>query len=500
MALPILRLGEGRRPPEPEGAGLWQIPGASSRSGFLNLSIALIGAVLGVASVAWLASPYPALALVPSLGVILLLVLARFPALGFYFLVGYIPFQNYTTLLVVGDQDSFTIQKVIGSALIFALLISAILKKRSMEPLRSNLWPWLVGFWVSSLLSFILSDYPVPAASELRRQFLDLVYFTLALVFLTDQRVLSRNVPAVIVATVVVSALLSLVAYAGHIDSLSLTVQHGEDFWRGQGGSHDPNLFSSIVVFTLPLLVHWFHTTTHGGSRAAIFVFGAICIAAIVVTFSRGGLLIFAVAAIMIFIEYMGKLRPRHLGFFALTATVALIGFVVLVPQSYWERQSTTFSKSDIKTDYSLSRRISYLVVGWEEFKERPILGAGPGTFAELYGATPYAQIYAEDETELKRVAHNTYLSTLVSTGLVGFLFFVGALVVAWRNYLRAEALFAKAGNDRMLSLTKAFKISFLTFLLTFVALSAENEKFFWLSLGISQAVLTVAKRRPEAG
>lgn len=466
---------------------------------FRGAGVGLFGLLFGVLSVGLLATRHPVLALVPCLALPVLIYLARSPEAGFYFLVGYLPFQNYTTLMMVGEYDFFTIQKFVGAWVILVLALAAIANKRPTVNLHSNLWVWFAGLWLTGFVSLLFSEYRLVSSNELRRQLVDLLYFTLSLAFLSRKDLYSRKIPVLIVTTVTASALLSIYGYVFHVDKLSLNVLQGEDFRRAQGGSHDPNYFASIIVFSMPFLVHWFHTSKRILVRALTLVLAGIGVTAIVITFSRGGFLIFAAFAVIAAFEYMRKLRPKHLGFFTFIAAAAIVFLAVFVPRSFWERQRTTFTASEIKTDYSLSRRLSYLVVGWEEFKKRPLLGAGPGTFGELYGSTTIAQVYTNEESELKRASHNSYLSALVGTGIVGLFFFMAVIVVAYRNFLRAESLFLKAGDDRMVSLTKAYKIAYLTLLITFFTLNAQNQKYFWLSLGFSQAALFLAKGWPAA-
>lgn len=466
-----------------------------------SVSFLLFACAMGGLSVALLTTRHAYLALVPAVALLAFLYLGRATEVGFYFLVAYLPFQNYTTILDVGGYSFFTIQKVVGAWLVLVLVLSVLLNKRFTFNLRSSLWLLFAGFFVTGLFSFLLSEFRVVAANELRRQLLDIVYFGLSLVILSRPAVFEKKIPAVVVASVTASALLSIFGYVFNVQGLSLNVIQSANVMRGQGGAYDPNYFASIITFSIPFLMHWFLNTTRLLPRLGIMLLAGIGTVAIILTFSRGGFLIFIISLVLIAIEYVGRLRPRHLGFFTISIAAAIVGIALFVPRSYWERQRTTFSPAEVKSDIALSRRLSYLQVGWEEFLKHPVLGAGPGTFHELYGRTTIAQSFTDDESKLKRAAHNSYVHTIVGTGIVGFLFFVGMIVVGYRNFLRAERLFRAAGDHVMVSMTKAYKISYITLLITFFTLNAQDHKYFWLSLGFSQAAVFLAEsRRGRAG
>ncbi|HIE54961.1 MAG TPA: O-antigen ligase domain-containing protein [Chromatiaceae bacterium] len=84
-----------------------------------------------------------------------------------------------------------------------------------------------------------------------------------------------------------------------------------------------------------------------------------------------------------------------------------------LVPQTSIDRLSTT---SGELTEGDLNGRRQLWEVGIEAFLERPITGAGSGVFKTIADG---------------KVAHNTYLSILTETGIIGLLFFAIMIVTA---------------------------------------------------------------------
>jgi O-antigen ligase len=93
------------------------------------------------------------------------------------------------------------------------------------------------------------------------------------------------------------------------------------------------------------------------------------------------------------------------------------------------------------------SFRLPAYAVAWDMFRERPLLGVGPGSYRALY--MPYKIQLDVRRPEWIRVghqsfgqAHNDHLQILAETGLPGYLLFLGALVFL------ARLSFARSGLD----------------------------------------------------
>jgi O-antigen ligase len=83
-------------------------------------------------------------------------------------------------------------------------------------------------------------------------------------------------------------------------------------------------------------------------------------------------------------------------------------------------------------TRQSASMRTSFTYVSWQMFQDRPIVGFGFGQFASA--KLPYLTDRSVDlnlETIRTYVHHNTFLSILTETGLVGLGLFL-ALLLSW--------------------------------------------------------------------
>lgn len=148
--------------------------------------------------------------------------------------------------------------------------------------------------------------------------------------------------------------------------------------------------------------------------------------AAIYCTYTRSAWLAAAGAlAVLLAVRLQGAWRH-------LILTGSLVA-VVLVAVTQWDHilgfQRET-SASD--TRHSVSQRTSFAYVSWRMFQQRPILGYGLGQFYEAK-KTFLADRSRDYELESIRGLqhHNTFLSLLTETGMVGLALFL-AVLVAW--------------------------------------------------------------------
>jgi len=442
--------------------------------------------LVGGSAALLLCTPYYLLAPVPALALLVVLLLGCKPQLGFYLMLFSIPIDQYRTLSAT--FPSLTLTKVLGILLV-AILCFRVVVQRQRLPLKSKLWAPLGLFLVVNLLAFLFTRYPETAMNELRQIVTALVFFALALVLIRRQDFFGA-VPKVIVLSISLGALLSLYGYvfndplfAVHVDAGSLK--------RGVGASNDPNLFSLSLLFAMPLLLHY---ALHGRGLwrlLAVALFGLNALA-LVLTFSRGGALNFAVLLALLFWEHRKYLRPRYIGLLASTVMAAAMITLLLTPAAYWERQRTVTDTSDS----SISRRMDYIVVAWDAFRDHPLLGSGPGTFIDCWGEAVVAgKVEKGESRNYRRPAHNTYLEVLVGSGVLGLGFYLLVVLWALQAFVRSQGVLLREGDESGASLVGAFKVAFLSVLFYFLILSAFYHKFFWVSLALSQLALHFTPR-----
>ncbi len=146
--------------------------------------------------------------------------------------------------------------------------------------------------------------------------------------------------------------------------------------------------------------------------RLANYAFVPLAVFSILLTASRTA--VFSMIPIFWFmLGSITQLKPPSRLILAVGMVVALLFLQPLVPQTSIDRLSTTSSEL---TEGDLNGRRQLWEIGKEVFLEHPIVGAGSGVFKTITNG---------------RVAHNTYLSVLTETGIIGFLLFAAMIFTA---------------------------------------------------------------------
>lgn len=448
--------------------------------------------LVGGLSIILLTTQYYYYAVIPSLALLLLFLIARYPDIGYYAIVFVIPFAAFR-----GLSETYTylrIHWILAFILIILIAFQLVFRKIDLKSFRSNLWPWFGFLFVSSLLSAFLSDFPEPSFTQIFLLIVAYMFFTINLASLSFDG-FTKTLPKILILSVSLSALLGIL---GSVANIPLFVHplSPPSFKRSIGGSLDPNNLSLMIIFTLPLLAHWFFSSKNISEKVFIAVVSLIDIIAIITTYSRGGAIILSLVLLLIFITHMKKLRPKHLGFLGLFIISALVAAAIMIPSGYWERQKSVTSAQE---DKAIARRVSYLQVGWEIFKEHPITGAGPGTFKYLYESTDYARMFGAERDDLRRYAHNTYLEFLIGGGLLGLLLFLIIVLIAMKNFMMSRKNYISQGNQHMVSLINAYQISFVSLLIYLFIFSDMYHKYLLISLALSQVALNLS-RVPGSG
>lgn len=224
----------------------------------------------------------------------------------------------------------------------------------------------------------------------------------------------------------------------------------GARFEQGPGGFMiDNNSFAMALNMGIPLLAGVALVETRRWLRVTAWIFAVCTAAAVIFTFSRGGL----VALLVVLAIILGRSgRPLLVG---LVAALAVVGFLVVASsdfeQSYSERAS---SIKDYQTDASARGRFDEWGTALMIFKDHPILGVGPDN---LVVARPF---YVLDGSEF-RTTHNSFLQLLVACGAPGLLLFLAALGVSmWR----LEAVRRSSSHHWVRTYASMIQASFVAF------------------------------------
>jgi putative inorganic carbon (HCO3(-)) transporter len=199
---------------------------------------------------------------------------------------------------------------------------------------------------------------------------------------------------------------------------------------RLAGPVRDPNMWSEIIVAVIPLVL--FRIINDTGLKDKLFGSAILSMLLIVLlnTYSRGAYLALMVVGALTFIVYVRRINPLV----AFGAFGAVILMIPLLPSSYIARfDSLSFltpsseGESGIYEDGSLQGRSSVMLSALAMFADHPLIGVGAGNFQNNY--PKYSQIVGIEFEYGERDPHSLYTQIMAETGLLGLIFFIGAMV-----------------------------------------------------------------------
>ena len=233
----------------------------------------------------------------------------------------------------------------------------------------------------------------------------------------------------------------------------------------------DPNDLALTMALSIPAA---YYLSLSAGPRLVWLLRAQMIVATgtIFLTASRGGTVALVVGLSLIVTT--GKLLNRRERTAVAAAGLLLIPVAIwLVPATSWKRIATLGSEVTAGT---LNSRTLLWKGGWEAFQRSPFEGVGLGAYPKLlepvvgqpWGFTP--------------VAHNTFLSVLVETGLPGFTLYFCAFAMLLRMAWRLPWL------EKRLWLT-----TLAVWTIGVMSLTWEHRKPTWLVFGLLAAHSAVA-------
>ena len=336
-------------------------------------------------------------------------------------------------------------------------------------------------FFLTTLLSTLFSDFP-DASREAFLKLCSLFVVLFLVIVMTDSK---RRVLALVLALLLSTAL------SGSVSVLSyLTGTHfvgDPDTSRLVGASStDPTTTANVMLIGSMLglfLLFRLPRLRKAGALSAVF---GVC--GVVLSQSRSALM-FLVAACGWLAFLLRKSRYAPAGM--LLGALVMISLLPAVPDQVWDRFSQMANPSQ---DWTLGRRWGYHVIGLELLKEHPVLGVGPGAFAEHYAGFEFR--WEEGRRQETRELHNVYLATATQHGLVGFAIFAAMLIVAMVGLERVRT---RSRDPTLVIIAQGLQLAFGIFLVAIVTLPALSNKMLWVGLGLCTAVGNVGGRLEQS-
>jgi O-antigen ligase len=214
------------------------------------------------------------------------------------------------------------------------------------------------------------------------------------------------------------------------------------------------NAVDLVVFLLLGLPIAW-HLYTHSNKKKNRILkivnisYLPLAIITVLLTASRTSL--FAIVPAVIYILWPKKVDIVQLGLRFMILVVSILVSLAFLPSSVIERlasASTSISSGDIGGRVTLWRETI------ASFTQHPIIGSGSGTLNTIIGG----------------LSHQTFLSVLAETGLIGFVLFIFILAIVINQAVRLP----KGYSGLWLS-------SFFVWFIGVLSLSFEFRKVTWL-------------------
>ena len=283
--------------------------------------------------------------------------------------------------------------------------------------------------------------------------------------FCTEERYVIRLMQAYVFGTL----------YAGANALLRYQLAHQTYYQRYAADGFDPNDFALTLALSIPLS-YSLAIRAKGVKSCVYWAQLGLTLLSVLLSASRTGFLASCVAASVIPLTF-AYTRRQHKLLIVTGAMAAALCLAAVVPASSWQRLATI--GSEVRSG-SLNDRGSIWHAGFQVFQQHWFAGVGSGAYpraVEPVLGWPSGWLI---------VAHNTFLSVLVETGIVGFLLF--AIFLA----LLVKAIYGMQGLSRIV-----WAVTLLVWFAGVNTLTWEIRKPTWFIFGL---ILTQARFGQPAG
>ncbi|MEH6624671.1 MAG: O-antigen ligase family protein [Dietzia maris] len=231
--------------------------------------------------------------------------------------------------------------------------------------------------------------------------------------------------------------------------------------WRATGSFEDPNLLGAYLLCSLGLTIGY--NRLRSGRPLGFNVIALVL--GVVATGSRAAMIVLA-AGVLGLVLYSVLVSRR----IDIPSTLCIIG--AAVTSIFW---FPVISNAGGRGEFALREdaRFDLWSIGVRAFQDSPFFGIGYGQFPLV------AARYVEGGTHF--VMHNTFLSFLVETGVIGGLLTSGAYVMLLGWAMRT-------GGNSVLAGACAFGLLMLGCAL--FAINGQNVRFVWVFIAISLAAV----------
>jgi O-antigen ligase len=358
----------------------------------------------------------------------------------------------WQAIIVIPGMGTFT--RMIGILVFLAAILYVIAYKRITE------LPLL--FWIMILFigwSFISVIWSINPSATLKRM---VTYIQLiAMVWLIWELCKEQKEYRLILQAYVLGGFIPI------ISMINIYLLAGGPVKRIVTEGFDHNWLATTLALGIPIA--WY-LANKWNSKIMTFInmiYVPMAVFAVILTGSRGAFIVTVVSLSIVPLMYFvvsKNIRYATVAFII----VSIIFSIILAPKLAQTLEHNIERFSEIGTEISegsMTGRKFIWKAGFEVFKENPVIGVGSGGYSfavERFFGRP-------------RVAHNTFLSVLIDTGIIGIILFVAIFVIAIIPYFKAHYL----------ELIFYF-VLFITLIVGLMPINWEANKALWFVLAIS--------------
>jgi O-antigen ligase len=258
----------------------------------------------------------------------------------------------------------------------------------------------------------------------------------------------------------------------------------------------NPNDFSSLMLFPMGLAMGVYLAEPNKWVKRAAMVGLGLIPLTIFMSQSRGGILALVVGAFVVFMGYRrGRMR------LLVGSIVIAVGLAIFAPSSVWQRlgnTQTAVSSGNLDSagdSHSAEQRYNIWRLAFRVAEDFPVLGVGWGAypFANAWYARAAGQSAEEAIARGAHDAHNTFLTVLAETGIVGSML--------WWSAVAAVVATSMAGLRRLRQAASPFAeqlkfilVALLAFGVASVFGSFAHLSFTYIHLALLLALTRMAK------
>jgi len=363
-----------------------------------------------------------------------------------------------------------------------------IIDKEKMQFISTPLNLPVLGFMAICALSLFWSDSPFISLKELPLFLAGPLLYFIVVNNVHNEKQISRIISAILII-------------GGLFGIYGIFQYNGIDFafWIGNYAGY----FAEYLIIPLPIAISLFFVCKNKIEKILLLIGVLAMVGALLVTLTRGPYLAIGISLIFmigVFIFSGGKRyiqKNKKLPILILIVIIVAV-FIVVIPTPL-NKSGTIISNikertsiARLSTDFAFDRRIATWKFTGLMIKDRPLLGAGIGTFK--YNTLRYqAKFFNQGENRslyphgVAAKAHNEYLQLWAELGVIGLGMFLW-LIISYFNY--GFKTLRKINNNYRQGIIIGLMGSIVAFLVDaifwFPMHQPANIVLFWLILGLT--------------